>query len=151
MAPEHPYLVDILNRRQQTQAYVLIGLWTVSVAIFAFWWFQPSHVANPWLFAFNSFVLEWAILMPAYYFYFLRRMKKPNPELPIPADWRVAMVVTRAPSEPLDDKSGATSYEVRTGEQFAFEQPIIKKIVEEQRTAGGVKGQVTVGELKRID
>jgi len=39
--------------------------------------------------------------MPGYYFYFLRRMKKPNPALPIPADWRVAMVVTRAPSEPF--------------------------------------------------
>ena len=39
--------------------------------------------------------------MPVYYFYFLRRMKKPNPELSIPVDWRVAMVVTRAPSEPI--------------------------------------------------
>jgi len=100
-APKYPYLVDVLNRKQQTQVHILIGLWSASVAIFALWWFQPSHIANPWLFAFNSFVLGWAILMPAYYFYFLCRMKKPNPELPIPADWRVAMVVTRAPSEPF--------------------------------------------------
>ena len=101
MAPKHPYLVDVLNRKQKRQVDILIVLWAVSVGIFTAWWFQPKHIVNPWLFAFNSFVLGWGIVMPAYYFYFLRRMKKPNPELPIPADWRVAMVVTRAPSEPF--------------------------------------------------
>ena len=101
MAPKHPYLVDVLNRKQKRQVDILIVLWAVSVGIFTAWWFQPKHIDNPWLFAFNSFVLGWGTVMPAYYFYFLRRMKKPNPELPIPADWRVAMVVTRAPSEPF--------------------------------------------------
>jgi cellulose synthase/poly-beta-1,6-N-acetylglucosamine synthase-like glycosyltransferase len=101
MRSNHSYLVDILNRKQKTQLHILICLWIGAVAIFSLWWFQPSHVANPWGFAFNSFVLGWAILMPAYYFYFLRRIKKPNPELPIPPDWLVAMVVTRAPSEPF--------------------------------------------------
>ena len=101
MAPKHPYLVDVLNRKQKRQVDILIVLWAVSVGIFTAWWFQPKHIVNPGLFAFNSFVLAWGTVMPAYYFYFLRRMKKPNPELPIPADWRVAMVVTRAPSEPF--------------------------------------------------
>jgi cellulose synthase (UDP-forming) len=101
MAPKHPYLVDVLNRKQKRQVDILIVLWAVSVGIFTAWWFQPKNIVNPWLFAFNSFVLGWGTVMPAYYFYFLRRMKKPNPELPIPADWRVAMVVTRAPSEPF--------------------------------------------------
>ncbi len=88
MAPKYPYLVDVLSRKQKRQVDILIVLWGVSVGFFTQWWFQPSHIANPWLFAFNSFVLAWGIVMPAYYFYFLRRMKKPNPELPIPADWR---------------------------------------------------------------
>lgn len=101
MAPKHPYLVDVLNRKQKRQVDILIVLWALSAGIFTVWWFQPKHIDNPWLFAFNSFVLGWGIVMPAYYFYFLRRMKKPNPELPIPADWRVGMVVTRAPSEPF--------------------------------------------------
>ena len=101
MAPKHPYLVDVLNRKQKRQVDILIVLWAVSVGIFTAWWFQPKHIVHPGLFAFNSFVLGWGTVMPAYYFYFLRRMKKPNPELPIPADWRVAMVVTRAPSEPF--------------------------------------------------
>ena len=86
------YLVDILNRKQKVQLQALICLWTGAVAIFFLWRFQPSHVADPWCFALNSFVLGVAIMMPAYYFYVLRRIKKPNPELAIPADWRVAML-----------------------------------------------------------
>jgi hypothetical protein len=50
-----------------------------------------------------------------------------------------------------DDKSGAISYQVRTWKQFAFEQPIIKKLIAEQQAASGVKGQINVGALKRID
>lgn len=50
-----------------------------------------------------------------------------------------------------DDKSGAISYQVRTGDQFAFEQPIVKRFIEEEQAARGVKGQVTVGRLKSID
>jgi cellulose synthase (UDP-forming) len=100
-ALKQPYLVDVLSRKQKRQMTILIVLWGISVGVFTEWWFQPKHLADPWLFAFNTFVLGWGIIMPAYYFYFLRRMKKPNPELSIPADWRVAMVVTRAPSEPF--------------------------------------------------
>jgi cellulose synthase/poly-beta-1,6-N-acetylglucosamine synthase-like glycosyltransferase len=101
MAGNHSYLVDIFNRKQKIQLHILLCLWAGAVLIFSLWWFQPSHVANPWYFALNSFVFGWAIIMPAYYFYFLRRIKKPNPDLPIPDNWRVAMVVTRAPSEPF--------------------------------------------------
>ena len=74
------YIVDVLNRKQKRHVDILIVLWAVSVGIFTAWWFQPKHIDNPWLFAFNSFVLGWGTVMPAYYFYFLRRMKKPNPE-----------------------------------------------------------------------
>ena len=58
MAPKHPYLVDVLNRKQKRQVDVLIVLWAVSMGIFTAWWFQPKHIDNPWLFAFNSFVLR---------------------------------------------------------------------------------------------
>ena len=47
-----------------------------------------------------SLIIAWQTVLPAYYFYFVYRMKRPNPEIEIPQDWRVAMVVTKAPSEP---------------------------------------------------
>ena len=69
--------------------------------------------------------------MPGYYFFFICRMKKPNPELEIPSSlFRIKFV---------------------RGEQFAFEQPIIRKLSGERQAAAGAKGQVNVGALKRID
>jgi hypothetical protein len=50
-----------------------------------------------------------------------------------------------------DDKSGAISYEVRTGEQFAVEQPIIKKLIQDRQVASGVRDQVKVAVLERVD
>ncbi len=95
------YLVKVLNKRQSAQLCLLTGLWLVATIAFAIWWLQPAHFTGPIRFAFNSFILAWGIFMPGYYFYFLGRMKKPNPELEIPSSWRVAMVTTKAPSEPF--------------------------------------------------
>lgn len=36
-----------------------------------------------------------------------------------------------------DDKSGVVSYQVRRWEQFAFEQPMLKKLIKEDRAAHG--------------
>ena len=48
----------------------------------------------------SSLLLAWQTFLPAYYFYFVGKMKRPNPVIAIPTEWRVAMVVTKAPSEP---------------------------------------------------
>jgi cellulose synthase (UDP-forming) len=90
-----------LNKRQSLQLYVLTGLWLVATLAFAVWWLQPSHYAGPFRFAFNSFILAWSLIIPGYYFFFLCQMKKPNPALEIPSSWRIAMITTRAPSEPF--------------------------------------------------
>jgi len=95
------YLVKVLNKRQSAQLYFLSGLWLIATIAFAIWWLQPAHYTGPIRFAFNSFILAWGLVIPGYYFYFLCRMKKPNPELEIPSSWRIAMVTTRAPSEPF--------------------------------------------------
>src|SRR5208283_4716972 len=99
--PTRPYLVNLLTKRQQHQLDVLIGLWFILVTWFMFWWWEPKHCVDLFHTIFNSVIICWGMILPAYYFYFLRRMKKPNPELKIPVEWRVAMVVTRAPAEPF--------------------------------------------------
>ena len=95
------YLVDVLNKAQREQLELLICLWLATVAAFAVWWLDPSHFTGPVRFAFNSLILVWGALIPGYYFFFLSRMKRSNPALTIPKHWRVAMIVTRAPSEPF--------------------------------------------------
>jgi cellulose synthase (UDP-forming) len=96
-----PYLVDLLTRRQKWQLDGLILLWVGIVTWFFLWWWEPKHITTYWLVGFNFFVLSWNLILPGYFFFFLRRMKKPNPALEIPEEWRIAMIVTRAPSEPF--------------------------------------------------
>jgi cellulose synthase (UDP-forming) len=95
------YLTKVLNKRQSSHLYFLTSLWLITTVAFAVWWLQPAHYTEPFRFAFNSFILAWSLIIPGYYFYFLCQMKKPNPKLEIPSTWRIAMVTTRAPSEPF--------------------------------------------------
>ena len=97
-----PYQVDLLTPRQKLQVQLLIGVWAIAAIYFLIWWFRPSHFTDLGHFVFNSFIVLWNIILPAYYFYFLRRTKKPNPAIEIPAQWRIAIVATRAPSESFE-------------------------------------------------
>ena len=97
-----PYQVDLLTPRRKLQIQILIGVWAIAAIYFLIWWFQPSHFTDPAHFIFNSFIVLWNIVLPGYYFYFLRRTKKPNPAIQIPAEWRIAIVATRAPSESFE-------------------------------------------------
>ena len=96
------YSVDIFTKKQKSIFYMLLGLWAITNIVFFVWWFQKSHILSPTLFVINTFFLSWTYLLPAYFFFFVARMKKTNPELKIPDGLRVAIVVTKAPSEPFD-------------------------------------------------
>jgi cellulose synthase (UDP-forming) len=92
--------VDVMSADQKRQFQWFIGLWIMAFTGFWWWWFDPAHLAGTWRFAINTAVLGWSVTIPAYFFFFLGRMKKPNPALSLPANAAVAMVVTKAPSEP---------------------------------------------------
>lgn len=95
------YLIRVLNKRQSVQLFLLVGLWLIAAIAFCIWWLQPAHFTGPIRFVFNSLILVWGLLMPGYYFFFICRMKKPNPKLEIPSSWRIAMITTKTPSEPF--------------------------------------------------
>src|SRR6478672_1955637 len=98
-----PYLVNVLNPRQKATLDVLIFAWFLASLAFLTWWFEPHHFTDFFRFGFNSCVILWITVAPMYYFYFIRKMTKPNPVLEIPQGWRVAMITTRVPSqEPWD-------------------------------------------------
>jgi cellulose synthase (UDP-forming) len=100
-ATKVPYLVNILSGKERLKLDLMILVWAIIVTYFLYWWFQPSHFTDWPRFSLNTFTVSWTVVLPGYYFYFLRKMKKPNPVLEIPSSWRIAMVVTRAPSEPF--------------------------------------------------
>ncbi len=94
------HLRDALTHAQRVSLACFIASWSV-LSVFAWgWWFAPGHggpaaalIVNTGLLAVESLVL------PIWFFSWLWRMRRPDPALTVPK-LRVAMVVTKAPSEP---------------------------------------------------
>jgi cellulose synthase (UDP-forming) len=98
--PSQPFLVSAMSEVQKRELACIVAAWVVVAVLFWRWWFEPRHIADVWRFGFNSAVLACEVMLPAYYFLFFARIKKPNPRLRLPIGHRVAMVVTKAPAEP---------------------------------------------------
>ncbi|NMM92714.1 hypothetical protein B2J88_52310, partial [Rhodococcus sp. SRB_17] len=92
------FVYALPNRTRVTVGALTVG-WLVSVAVFWWWWLAPEHRLGWFGFVVNSALLAYLCLLPAYFLVAVNRLRKVNPELRIP-DVRVAIVVTRAPSEP---------------------------------------------------
>src|SRR5882724_11160529 len=99
--PNQPFLISAMSAVQKKEMVCIIAAWVVVAALFWRWWFEPRHITDIWRFGFNSAALACGgLILPAYYFLFFARIKKPNPRLHLPIGHRVAMVVTKAPAEP---------------------------------------------------
>lgn len=99
---DREYLVNVLSNRERRTLLVLIAGWLSGVAFFYLWWFDGTHVAGAFKFALNTLLVTWTSVIPAYLLFFVVQMKRVNPQVAIPKTWRVAMVTTRAPSEPFE-------------------------------------------------
>jgi cellulose synthase (UDP-forming) len=97
--PLQPYVVDLASRAQQWQYRALVVGWLAGQVWFWSWWLRQDHVVTPAGMLINSLVLLWTTFLPGWYFFLLGRTRRPNPAMPLPTG-RVAMVVTKAPSEP---------------------------------------------------
>src|SRR5438876_236039 len=94
-------MVKKMEKKQSAKLYLLRGLWLAASNAFSIWWLLSARFTGLLRFVFNSFILAWGLFMPGYFFYFICRMKKPNPKLEIPSCWRVAMITTKTPMEPF--------------------------------------------------
>lgn len=92
-------LVPVLRLRQELVLRLLALAWMITTAWFWLWWTAP--VRGDWNLGRSvaTISLAWLSLMAMYFLFFVCRMTKPNPAVPVPV-LRVAMVVTKAPSEP---------------------------------------------------
>ena len=98
-APEHR-LIPVLRPDQQRVLLLLVLLWSVAIGLFWAWWLQPSHWAGPWGMGLNTLLLMVVTALPAWTYLFVVRMKRINPQVSFPNQLKLAMVVTKAPSEP---------------------------------------------------
>jgi cellulose synthase/poly-beta-1,6-N-acetylglucosamine synthase-like glycosyltransferase len=97
--PEHATFVPALSVRMRIAVAVLTGGWIVTYALFWVWWFLPAHRTSWETFTVNTVILGSVSTLPVYFLITANRMRRVSPDLDIPR-LRVAMVVTKAPSEP---------------------------------------------------
>lgn len=95
----HRYLEDVLRGRDRWVLRGFATAWLASVAVFGVWWFRAEHWTTVPGMVLNTVLLGLAMLMPSWFYLFVRRMKRPRADLPFPT-LRTAMVVTKAPAEP---------------------------------------------------
>lgn len=95
-------LVPVLPAGQRRVLVVLVLLWVVGTLAFWRWALQPTvWVSTPGTLI-NLLLLIYVTGIPAWPLYLFLRMRQVNPLLAVPAELRVAMVVTKAPSEPWE-------------------------------------------------
>ena len=92
-------MVPALSRGSHRILLVLTVVFLITLAAFFSWWFSPAHRLSWPGFVANSALLIIVLVLPVYFLLTVNRMRRVNPHLPVP-DLRVAMVVTKAPSEP---------------------------------------------------
>ncbi|WP_081423822.1 glycosyltransferase [Celeribacter ethanolicus] len=95
-------LTPLFSRRRRLWYGFLAGLWFLASLWFWTWWFQPAHIGGVGQFALITLGLVWVWSMQAYFmviFLAAHRSAAPDPE---PGQYRVAMIVTKTPSEPFE-------------------------------------------------
>jgi cellulose synthase/poly-beta-1,6-N-acetylglucosamine synthase-like glycosyltransferase len=99
--PPMPIFMPVFSGWRKAANWLGIGVWVATLAFFWAWWFQSGHVYTVPRFALVTVVLAWVTLIPAYFIFIFASAKVPAKISALPINWRVATVVTKAPSEPL--------------------------------------------------
>ena len=94
------YWVPLLSPDQRRWLIFSLLPWSVLLVLFCIWWALPSHHISILGSAIATALILFEVLMPAYFYYFLLRSRVVSPLIQPDPSWRLAMVVTKAPSEP---------------------------------------------------
>lgn len=98
---DEPLMTPVLRGRQRTEYLSYAALWLLALAYFWSWWLIPAHHVDPIGSVLLTLVLAWVTIIPGYFIVVFYRARRPTGQLRIPVGSRVAMVVTKAPSEPF--------------------------------------------------
>lgn len=101
MSRQARHLAPILTGRTRRKYVVAAILWGLAALFFWQWWLRPAHMIEGGRFALATFSLGWIFFLQCYFvlvFLNCRRSDAPDPQ---PGQWRVAMIVTKTPGEPL--------------------------------------------------
>jgi cellulose synthase (UDP-forming) len=91
----------LLSRGRRAACLIGMVAWILAGAYYWVWWLDPSHIERPVLFWTLSIGMAWATLYPLYFMvHYTGAIKLLGNTADLPP-LRVAMVVTKAPSEPF--------------------------------------------------
>ncbi|NTG51508.1 glycosyltransferase [Agrobacterium rhizogenes] len=99
---DEPLMVPVLAGYRRAEYLAGTALWLAAVVYFWRWWFVPAHHVYLVGSILVTSVLAWVTIIPVYFIVVFYRARKPSGRLRLPAGSRVAMVVTKAPSEPFE-------------------------------------------------
>src|SRR5262245_59734931 len=92
-------LEPLLSPKQRVLHTAAAMAWGLAALYFWAWWLQPEHNLGTVWYVLNSIALVWATLIPLYLLSLYIRGRVSGDQAAPPAG-RVAMVVTKAPSDP---------------------------------------------------
>lgn len=95
------YLAPVLTCRLRGKYAFATGLWIAAAVFFWDWWLQPQHNINDLRYWVITASIAWVYLMQVFFlsvFLSARRSVAPSPSA---GQYRVAMIVTKTPSEPF--------------------------------------------------
>jgi cellulose synthase/poly-beta-1,6-N-acetylglucosamine synthase-like glycosyltransferase len=93
--------MPVLRGRQKHLQRLGSIAWALASLAFWVWWLRPEHYTSPVPFALVTIALAWLTIMPAHFLLITAGGRRPVADAVVPTGWRVAMVVTKAPSEPF--------------------------------------------------
>ena len=96
------FLAPLHSGWQKAEHLIASALWLAVLIHFWRWWLEPAHNIGSVGFVLVSLVLAWVTLMPLYFLAIFTNAKVPSPALAPPQKLRVAIIVTKAPSEPFE-------------------------------------------------
>lgn len=94
-------LTPIIKGRLKLVFWTLLLVWLLATVWFWNWWLAPIHVQSIWRYALVTGLLGWLTFLQCYFLFFAMRAVRSSAPDPQPGQFRVAMIVTKAPSEPF--------------------------------------------------
>jgi cellulose synthase (UDP-forming) len=102
IARSTPLMVPVFSSWQRVEFLLGAGLWLAALVYFWSWWLQPVNHIYPLGSILITAILAWVTLLPIYFISLFLRARRPSGPLALPVGSRIAMVVTKAPSEPFE-------------------------------------------------
>ncbi|MGP3723863.1 glycosyltransferase family 2 protein [Cereibacter sphaeroides] len=97
-----PFRTPLMNGRQRTRYAAVTVLWAAGLVFFWSWWLDPAHFIGWGGFLLVTIPLLWLSALQLYFVVILFQSHRSAAPDPVPGRWRVAMIVTKTPSEPFE-------------------------------------------------